>query len=155
MVQPAVLGLVARALGWDLLTALALTFFTFGTLGAVLAGMINGFVVPAMWAYPEGQIASGVTDLAWQMNQALATLGAIAAGIGIALFGAAFWRAGWRLIGAAGLFAGAVPAALLLGGVTDMHFTGAILTYVTYLLWQVALGIALYRASGVSSPSTR
>ena len=153
MIQPAVLALVARALGWNLLTALALTFFAFGTLGAVLAGTINGFVLPAMWAYPEGEIASGVTDLAWQMNQASATLGAIAAGFGIALYGVALWRSGWRIIGGTGVFAGVVPAALLLTGVTDMHFTGAILTYVTYLLWQVALGIALFRQESVSSPS--
>ena len=153
MVQPAVMGLVARALGWNLLTALALTLFTFGTFGAVLAGTINGFVMPALWEYPEGEIANGVTDLAWQMNQALATLGAIAAGIGIALFGAGLWRGGWRFLGGFGLLAGTVPAVLLLSGITDMHFTGAILTYVAYLMWQVALGVALYRATGVSSPS--
>lgn len=153
MVQPAVLALVARALGWNLLTALALSLFAFGTLGALLAGTINGFVVPAMWEYPEGAIASGVTDLAWQMNQALARLGAIAAGIGIALFGGALWQAGWRWVGGAGMVAGAIPAALLLTGVTNMEFTGAIVTYVTFLLWQVVLGFALFRAASVNSPS--
>ena len=154
VVQPAVLALVTRALGLNLLTALALAFFTFGTLGAVLSGAINGFVMPAMWEYPEGAIAAGVTDLAWQMNQALATLGAIAAGAGIAMFGAALWRAGWRIIGGPGVLAGAVPATLLLTGTTNMQFTGAIVTYVTYLLWLAMLGIALFRAGSVSSPST-
>ncbi len=152
-IQPAVLGLVARALGWNLLTALALAFFVFGTLGALLAGTINGFVVPAMWAYPDGEIAPGVTDLAWQMNQALATLGAISAGTGIALFGAALWRADWRIIGGVGLFVGAMSAGLLVVGVTDMQFEGAILTYVAQLLWLAALGVRLFRLASVSSPS--
>ncbi len=111
-----------------------------------LAGTINGFVVPALWDYPEGAIAPGVGELAWELNQALARLGAIATGLGIALFGLALWRAGWRWIGGAGLLMGIVPAALLLTGVSNMRFEGAILTYVTQLLWLVALGVALARA---------
>ncbi|WP_271077950.1 hypothetical protein [Aurantiacibacter sp. MUD61] len=154
VVQPAVLFLVARGLGWSLFTALAFAFFLFGTMGAVLAGAINGFVVPAVWGYPEGQIGPGVTQLAWELNQAFATLGAIAAGLGIALFGAALWQSGWRITAVLGLLAGAIPAALLIAGVIDMHFYGALWTYVTQLSWLTWLGVALYRAAGISSPSS-
>lgn len=153
VVQPVVLGLLARAMGWRILPAMALGFFTFGTLGALLAGLINGFVVPAIWEYPEGEIGSGVTQLAWEMNQAAATAGAVGAGLGIALFGAALWQTDWKVTGVLGLLAGAVPAALLVTGVTDMHFYGALWTYIAQLSWLVWLGVALYRSGGVTPPS--
>ena len=148
IVQPAVLALLGRALGWNMLTALALASFSFGSLGAVLAGTINGFVVPTIAAYPAGEIGPGVAQLAWEMNQALATNGAVAAGLGIALFGAALWRASWRVIGALGVLAGAVPAALLVAGATDMRFYGAMFTYITQLLWLAGLGGVLAREAG-------
>ncbi len=153
VVQPVVMGLFVRALGWRLLTALAIGFFVVGTLGAILAGTINGFVVPAIWEYPEGEIAAGVIQLAWEMNQALATLGAIAAGTGIALFGLALWQADWRITGALGVLAGSIPALLLLTGQIDMRFYGAMWTYITQLGWLVWLGLALVRAASPSSPS--
>lgn len=154
VIQPAVMALLARSLGRSLTAAVGLSFFVFGTLGAVLAGAINGFVVPAVWAYPEGEIAAGVTTLAWEMNQALAMLGAIATGIGIAMFGAALMREGWRVTGALGVLAGVTSAGLLVTGVTDMRFVGALLTYIAQLAWMVWLGVVLFRAGMPSSPSS-
>jgi hypothetical protein len=149
-VQPAVLALVAGALGWRLLTTQAMVLFALGSLGGILAGTINGFVAPALGAYPPGEIASGVGALGWELNQALARLGA-----GILLFAAALWQAGWRFVGATGMLVGGVTAALLLTGMIDMRFEGAILTYVTQLIWLVTLGTALFRAAGkVTLPST-
>lgn len=154
-VQPAVLALVAGALGWRLLTAQALVLFAFGTLGAILAGTINGFVGPALSAYPAGEIAPGVVALGWEMNQALARLGAIATGAGIVLFAAALWQAGWRFIAATGMLAGGVTAVLQLTGTIDMRFYGAMVTYIAQLAWLALLGAGLWRgARRVSLPST-
>lgn len=155
VVQPALLVLLAKALDWSLAAVLGLNFFVFGSVGGCMAATINGFVVPAIKAYPEGQIGPDLGLLAWEMNQQFARNGAVGAGIGIALFGAALWRAGWRIIGGIGMLAGTVPAALLVAGLTDMRFYGAMLTYITQLLWLAMLGVALYRAAGpVSPPST-
>ena len=148
ILQPAIMALVARALGWPLPAALGLAFFALGTCGTLIAGTINGFVVPAIWTYPEGEIGPGVTQLAWEMNQQFARNGAVAVGTGIALFGIALWRAGWRVIGGLGMLAGAIPASLLLAGVTDMRFYGAMLTYIAQLTWLVVFGIALWREGG-------
>lgn len=154
-VQPAVLALVAGALGWRLLTAQALVLFALGTLGAILAGTINGFVGPALGAYPAGEIAPGVGVLGWELNQALARLGAIATGAGIVLFAAALWQAGWRFIAATGMLAGGVTAALQLTGTIDMRFYGAIFTYISQLGWLALLGVGLWRAARrVNLPST-
>lgn len=143
VIQPAVMGLLARALGWSPWTALGLAFFVFGTCGALVAGMINGFVVPALGEYPPGEIGRGVFELAWQANQQFARNGAVATGAGIAAFGAALWQAGWRVTGALGLLAGLVPAVLLVAGVTDMRFYGAMATYISQLAWMVLLGVML------------
>jgi hypothetical protein len=153
--QPAVLALVAGALGWRLLTAQAAVLFALGSIGAILAGTINGFVVPAIAAYPPGEIAPAIGAWGWELNQALARLGAIATGAGIALLGAALWQAGWRIVGAAGVLAGGSTAVLQLTGVIDMRFLGAIATYVTQLAWLILLGASLWRAAlKVSPPST-
>jgi hypothetical protein len=154
-VQPAVLALVACALGWRLLTAQAAALFALGTLAAILAGTINGFVAPALGAYPAGEIALGVGAFGWELNQALARLGAIATGAGIVLFAAALWQAGWRFIGGAGVLAGGLTAALLVTGIIDMRFYGAMFTYIAQLAWLALLGGALFRAArAVSLPST-
>ena len=155
VVQPAVLGLLAKALDWSLAAVLGLSFFAFGSVGGCMAATINGFVVPAIKAYPQGQIGPDIGMLAWEMNQHFARGGAVAAGIGISLFGAALWRAGWRVVGGLGMLAGTVPAAMLVAGVIDMRFYGAMFTYITQLAWLATLGVALYRAAGpVSPPST-
>lgn len=151
--QSAMLGILAAKLGWRLLTALAFAYFVAGTTGASLAGIINGFAVPALDAYPAGEVAQGVGALAWELNQAAAKLGAIAAGIGIALYSVALWQVGHRVIGSAGLLVGGATALLQATGVLDMRFYGAISTYVAQLLWITALGVALAQSRSVSSPS--
>lgn len=143
VIQPAVMLLLARALGWSLWTALGLAFFVLGTCGALVAGTINGFVVPALSDYPAGEIGDGIFELAWELNQQFARNGAVAVGAGIAAFGTALWRAGWRVTGALGLVAGLVPAVLLLAGVIDMRFYGAMATYISQLAWMVLLGVML------------
>lgn len=151
VVQPPVLGLVARALGWDMTTALGLPLVTFGTLGAIIAGTINGFVVPAIAEYAVGDIGPGIGELAWEMNQQFARNGAVAMGVGIACFGLALWRAGWRVTGGLGVLAGLVTAGLLIAGVTDMRFYGAMFTYISQLAWLTLLGVMLVR--GAKSPA--
>ncbi|MHA7818219.1 MAG: hypothetical protein ACX930_01085 [Erythrobacter sp.] len=143
VIQPAVMLLVAHALGWSLPEALGLVFFILGTCGALVAGTINGFVVPALSEYRADDIGNGVYELAWEINQQFARNGAVAVGVGIALFGLSLWRVGWRVAGALGLVTGMVPAALLVAGVIDMRFYGAMLTYISQLSWLILLGVML------------
>jgi hypothetical protein len=148
VVQPAVMALVARALGWNMTIALGLTLVSLGSLGAIVAGTINGFVVPAIGEYTAGDIGPGIGELAWEMNQQFARNGAVAMGAGIVCFGIALWQAGWRVTGALGVIAGGVTAALLITGVTDMRFYGAMLTYIVQLSWLALLGVMLARGAG-------
>ncbi|WFL76948.1 hypothetical protein P7228_13260 [Altererythrobacter arenosus] len=147
VIQAAVMILVARALGWSFHVALGLAFFVLGICGALVAGSINGFVVPALLDYPASDIGSGTFELAWELNQQFARNGAVAVGTGIAFFGLSLWRAGWRLTGAVGLIAGLVPAALLIAGAIDMRFYGAMFTYISQLSWLILLGLMLARGA--------
>jgi len=145
VVQPAVMALLALALGLNLKTALGLGLVMVGTLGALVAGTINGFVVPAIAEYPADVIGPGIGELAWEINQQFARNGAVAMGAGIACFSVALWQSGWRVTGALGVLAGLIPAVLLVAGVIDMRFYGAMATYIAQLAWLVLLGIVMAR----------
>ena len=128
-----------------LLGTVALVLFIAGQSGGVLAATINGFVVPQLWGYPQGEIGNDIGPLLWELNQAFALLGAIAAGVAIAMFGAALWRMGHRAIGATGSVVGAATAAALAGGVISMDLHGALITYLSQLAWLAAFGAVMAR----------
>jgi hypothetical protein len=158
-----------------LLTFLALTTFGFATLAAargpgpaILAGivcyafalfghvgaaMIDGFVVPAL-AARGASVGRDMFLLTWEMNQAFAGLGVIAAGFAILLWSLDFLgrRSGeTRAIGALGLAAGGGPAALLLLGAIEMNVTGAMLAYSAHAAWGAAVGVHLLRGKARST----
>ena len=118
----------------------------------VVAGTINGFVVPALDSRAE-PVPGAIFPLAWEMNQAFATLGAVAAGIAIFLWSAdllAESKLPVRLVGLLGLVAGAAPTALLLTGAMRMDLIGAFIAYAAHAAWGAALGVLLIRRSSFS-----
>lgn len=142
------LGLGARR-GVVLAAIIAYAVSLFAHVGAAT---INGFVVP-------GMAARHVTNhdlyaLTWEANQALARLGVMATGLAYVLWSINLLRRGRaaRLLGFAGLAAGSVPAALILGGVISMNVPGAILVYSLHAAWSVLVGAMLWRG-GLSDQS--
>lgn len=162
-------GGLAQAVHAAMIVFLALTAFGFASFAAargaarppVLAGLvayalalfghagaatINGFVVPALAGRGVG--AHDIFLLAWEANQALAKLGVIATGAAYLLWSADFLsRRGTeaKAIGLAGVVAGALPPALLLGGLIRMDVTGAALAYAVQATWGVAVALHLLR----------
>jgi hypothetical protein len=125
-------------------------FALFGHLGAA---MIDGFVVPAL-AGRGANVGRDMFLLTWEMNQAFAGLGVIAAGFAILLWSLDFLgrRSGeTRAIGALGLAAGGAPAALLLSGAIGMNVTGAMLAYSAHAAWGAAVGVHLLREKAGST----
>lgn len=115
--------------------------------GHVGAATINGFVTPAV-AKGAGAVGHDVFLLAWETNQALATLGVFAAGLAILLWSVDFLAresVEARAIGGLGFAAGAGSAALLLSGAIEMDVTGAFIVYAVHAAWGAAVGFHLLR----------
>lgn len=115
--------------------------------GHVGAATVNGFVVPAL-AARDAAIGHDILLFAWEANQALARIGVIATGLAFILWSIDFLRRRGietRLIGAVGLLAGAVPAALLLTGLVAMNVAGASLIYALQAAWTALVGLHLVR----------
>ena len=140
------LGFVAFALNRGPSTPViaGLIAFAVGAGAHILAATINGFAVPALAAWPTGAPGHDVFLLAWQLNQALAALGIVATGIAFIAW-AIDLRRDHRWLAAAGATTGAVPAALLLGGIITLDIHGALLAYGLHGLWALALGIIMLR----------
>lgn len=112
------------------------------------AATINGFVVPALAARGPDAVGHDTFLLAWYANQALARLGVYATGAAYVLWSIDFLRrAGLvnRAIGAAGMIAGAVPAALLLSGQAAMELRTAFPVYSAHAVWAILVAIQLVR----------
>ncbi|MDP8912883.1 MAG: hypothetical protein M3N39_04835 [Pseudomonadota bacterium] len=127
--------------------------YAFALFGQVGAGMINGFVVPAL-AEHRAIVERDMFLLAWEINQAYAGLGVVAAGLAILLWsldllGRRSHES--RAIGALGVAAGGGPAALLLSGAIEMNVTGAFLAYSAHAAWGAAVGIHLLRGKAGST----
>lgn len=118
--------------------------------GHVAAGTINGFVVPALAGRGEGAVAHDLFILAWEANQAFARLGVLATSAAYILWSIDLLTDGGRrlkIIGFTGLVAGAVPAALLLGGAIRLDVAGAFLAYAMQAAWAALVGVTMVRAS--------
>lgn len=141
----------ARRRGLERPAVLAgLVAYGIGAAANVGAATINGFVAPAL----PGHGSPGHHDLfafAWAANQALAGMAVVAIGAAYALWSLDLLRTN-RLLAALGLLAGAVPAALLVGGWIDMHLQAAILVYAGQVLWAALLGWLMLRG-GLEAPS--
>ena len=131
----------AAARGLDrFAVALALALYSAAAIGNLLAATINGFVVPALLergAYHEN------AALLWTLNQTFAKAAVYAISAAFAFWGADMLARGSRLTGAAGIGAGALPAALLAAGVLDMNVAGAIVIYAGQALFAALAGIYL------------
>lgn len=135
----------ARARGLDRPAVLAgLVAYAVALLGHVGAATVNGFVVPALAARGDGAVGHDIFLFAWESNQALARLGVFATGAAFILWGADLIR-DRRLLGVAGLVAGAVPAAALAAGWIDMDVAGAFFVYALHAGWTGLLGLHLLR----------
>ena len=126
--------------------------YAFALFGHVGAATIDGFVVPAL-AARGAVVGRDLFLLSWDMNQALATLGVVAAGLAILFWSADFLtRRGPepRLIGALGVLSGAGPVGLLAAGAINMRVSGALIAYACHAAWGAAVGIHLLRSKAVS-----
>ena len=140
LVQLAALLIVARRWGGGLLLTTGMLFFAAGAFAGLGAATINGFVSPSLASYPSGEIGHDIFALAWEANQALATLGVIATGLAFAMISVRLWQEAQRSLPVAGWLAGLLPAALLAVGHISMNLHGALLVYVTQAAWIIALG---------------
>lgn len=121
-------------------------FFGAGALAGLGAGLLNGFVFPAVRSFGRGEIGPDIFELIWWTNQMLAELGVIGVGLGYALWSIGLWKAGEKRIGGFGLLAGLAPGFLLLSGHMGMDLHGAIAAYGLQALWVIAVGWSRWRA---------
>lgn len=140
VVQLAAMVIGMGRFGWSLWVMAGILFVGAGQLAALGAATINGFVVPAFFSHPQGEIGAEIGQFAWEINQALARLGVIATGIGFTLWAVVLWRNARRALALAGALAGLVPALLLASGHIGMNLHGALFVYLTQALWVIALG---------------
>lgn len=123
--------------------AAALAFYVAAALANLLAGSINGFVVPALL---ERGVYEESATLLWKLNQTFAKCSVFATAAAYGLWSLDLLMRGKgvdRLLGAAGFIAGAAPAALLVAGALDMNVAGAIVIYGAQALFAVLAGIWL------------
>lgn len=116
--------------------------------GHVGAATINGFIVPAVAARGHDAVGHDILHFAWAANQALAGLGVYANAAAFLLWSWDFLRrpgVETRLIGIAGLAAGAVPAILLATGLIRMDLPGALTAYTAFAAWAALVGVHLLR----------
>jgi hypothetical protein len=139
----------ARGRGLDRPSVLAgLIAYGISVFAHVGAATINGFVVPALAG--RGTVSHDILLFAWETNQALAGLGVYATGAAFILWSIDLIRRepGWlRLVGLAGLVAGALPGALLAGGVIRMDVSGAMFVYAVHAVWAALVGVSLMRGA--------
>ena len=133
---------LARGLGSGWVSA-GLLAYAVSIFGHLVAGTINGFVVPAL-ANPEAPIIHDIFRFAWQANQAFAKLGMIAGSVAYLLWSADLLRDGsGRLLGGAGAAIGIAVPVLLLSGLVRLDVHGALLLYGLQALWAMMVGVAM------------
>lgn len=134
---------LARGISGGLVSA-GLAAYALSVLGHVVAGTINGFVVPAL-ANSATPLVHDVFRFAWQANQAFAKLGIIAGSAAYLLWSADLWRGGERALAAAGAAIASGIIVMLLTGAIRLDVHGALLLYGLQALWAVMVGLAMAR----------
>lgn len=133
-----------RGFGQPLILAGAVAYLT-SFMAHIGAATINGFVVPAL-AGGEPAVSHDLFRFAWHSNQALAKLGVFATGLAYLGWGLDLAQVRrTRLLGIAGIAAGAIPAALLASGAIRMDVAGAFIAYAAHAVWAALLGAAMWR----------
>jgi hypothetical protein len=141
------------------LPAAGLIFVGGGTAAMLAAAAINGFAVPAFAvdyrniAPVDVSAAAMLLRLCWQLNQAFASIGAVAWGVGLLFWSTALaTRAG--LVRVVGLLGGAAALAVAAGvgfGLVRLHVGGFIAVMAVMAAWSVA--VALLMLSGRLVPA--
>jgi hypothetical protein len=141
-----------RGLGRPAVLA-GLVAYGIALVGHAGAATINGFAVPALAA--RGVATHDLFLFAWELNQALAKLGVYATSAAYLLWSADFLAdRRTRLLGAVGLMAAIVPAALLASGAIRLDVTGAFICYAVQVGWAALVGLHLLR-HGALAPERR
>lgn len=118
-----------RGLGRLLILA-ALVAYGLNYFAHIIAGTVNGFIVPALAERGEA-IPHALFVFAWESNQAFARLGTAATAVAFVLWGLDLLRQEnnfSRLIGGFGIVAGVLPLVLLLND-TTMDVRTALIIY--------------------------
>ncbi len=147
---------------------LASTSFALGVGCYVLAATVNGFAVPAFAAHFAANPETSATSLnvisrfAWEFNQALSNIGAIATGMAIALWSLCLlrWNAGSRqpvitapvwliwLTGTIGIVAGIAPALALILSYMKLEVLGMTIVVAAHAVWFVLFGTTALLSRG-------
>lgn len=141
IVAVAAVALLIRPFGVGIVTAIAFAAFATGTIGNMLAGLLNGFVTPAILGTPGPSDPSQLIRLAWEMNQSFAFAGVVSTGIAIGLLGVLLFQRGLRAFGLTGFIVGLATAGALTAGLIDLDLRGAIIVYVSQLSWLAMFGL--------------
>lgn len=134
---------------------LGLVAYVLGALALVGAGLLNGFVAPAVAEHYAGageadaHAARAMLAFAWAANQTLAGCGVLALSAATLAWSATLVRlpGAWRWIGALGLAVGAVGALAYLTGRLELDVQGFGRFVLGQGAWAVAAGAALARAA--------
>jgi hypothetical protein len=149
----------ARLLGLDRpLAAAGLLFVGAGSAAMLGAAAVNGFAVPAFaadyrtLAPADASAVTAALRLCWQLNQAFASIGAVAWGLGLLSWSAELaLRPGLtRIVGLIGGLAALAIAAGVGSGMIRLHVGGFIAVMVLLTAWSVAA--ALLMLTGRLSP---
>jgi hypothetical protein len=141
-------------LGWRLgRVQAAMICYILGILFLMAAAIVSGFVAPGLAEHFAGAPAARIQTvgpalrLCWEANQVLAAAGTVFASAAIVAWSLVLFArdAAARVIGAAGILVGIVPAAgLLLGRLTlDVHGMGSVL--LAQAAWNSAVAWWLFR----------
>ena len=133
------------------LPAAGLVLIAIGGMAMMAAGAINGFALPAFAStYPallpgDVQAATAALRLCWALNQAMASIGAVAMGGAMLLWSLALAaRTGWpRLVGALGIVAGAVIVGGISSGLLRLHVGGFIFFTLLFSSWGAAVALLM------------
>ncbi len=145
LAQVTALVQIARSMRLSLPVVFGLVAFITGQAAGVGAATINGFVVPALGAYQSAELAPEIGRLAWETNQALARLGAVAVGAGIFSLCVVFWQKGNRWLAVTGGAIGGFTGSAIASGLIDMNLHGASVVYIAQWIWLAGLGMAYVR----------
>lgn len=151
---------VARLLGLARpLTAAGLILVGMGFVAMIGAGAINGFAVPAFAsdyraiAPADVPAATMLLRLCWDLNQALASIGAVAWGLGLLAWSAELARRAGpvRLVGLLGAIAALIVAGGVAFGLIRLHVGGFIAVSALLSGWSAA--VALVMLTGRPAPA--
>ena len=137
----------SRARGaWNGWVSAGLAAYAVSVFGHLVAGTINGFVVPAL-VNPEAPVSHDIFRFAWQANQAFAKLGMVTGSAAYLLWSIDLWRGPGadRVTAGAGIAIGIAVQLLLLTRTVQLDVHGALLLYGLQALWAVMAGVAMIR----------